>query len=137
MEALLMSHNAVETLLVRLRDWWRARTELGGVDRREVDRIAEELGMTADDLRDLVTRGPDAANLLHERMRVLGLSRADVEHAAHGLMRDLERTCACCNEKGTCDEDLKRRPDDPHWTDYCPNAVSLQSLAHLRKRTVA
>ncbi len=132
-----MFHTAVEALLVRLRDWWQARAELADIDRREVDRIAEELGMTADDLQDLVARGPHAADRLHERLRLLGLSRTDVERAAHGLMRDLERTCACCNEKGTCDKDLKHRPDDSGWTDYCPNAVSLQSLTNLKKGVAA
>jgi len=28
------------------------------------------------------------------------LSKAEVERAAQGVLRDLQRTCACCNEKG-------------------------------------
>ena len=83
--------------------------------------------MTSKDLEDLVARGPDAANLLYERMHALGLSRADVERAAHGLMRDLERTCACCNEKGICEKDLNKQPQDPSWKSYCPNAITLES----------
>jgi len=91
-----------------------------------------ELGMTPEGLEDMVARGPDAANLLYERMRALGISRPDVEHAASGLMRDLERTCACCNEKGVCAKDLTKRPNDPGWKNYCPNAVSLESLMRLK-----
>ena len=30
-------------------------------------------------------------------------------------MRDMERTCACCDEKGVCEKDLAARPDDPAW----------------------
>ena len=69
--------------------------------------------MTADDLRDLAARGPDAAHLLYERMRALGITADDVERTAQGLMRDLERTCACCNDKGTCGRDLANRPGRP------------------------
>ena len=32
--------------------------------------------MSASALKDLAARGPDAANLLYERMRALGLSKA-------------------------------------------------------------
>ncbi len=128
----MSTHAAVDALLARLRDWWRARNELAGIDQSELGRIAGELGMTAEDLEDLVARGPDAANLLYERMRALGISRADVERSAHGLMRDLERTCACCNEKGVCEKDLTKQPNDPGWKNYCPNAVSLEFLTRLK-----
>ena len=128
----MSTHTTVDTLLARLRDWWRARNELASIDQRELGRIAGELGMTTKDLKDLAARGPDAANLLYERMHALGISRADVERAAHDLMRDLERTCACCNEKGICEKDLTKRTNDPGWKDYCPNAITLEFLTRLR-----
>ena len=131
----MSTHAAVEALLSHLRDWWRARNELAGIDPTELGRVAAELGMTPEGLEDLVARGPDAANLLYERMRALGISRSDVGHAANGLMRDLERTCACCNEKGVCEKDLIRQPNDPGWKSYCPNAVSLESLMRLKGRS--
>jgi hypothetical protein len=130
----MSAHTSVETLLGRVRDWWRTSGELGAMDRQELDRIAHDLGMTSDDLRDLAARGPDAAHLLYDRMRALGISRDDVEHAAQGLMRDLERTCSCCTVKGDCERDLADRPQDSTWQGYCPNAVSLESLAKLKGR---
>jgi hypothetical protein len=75
-----------------------------------------------------VEHGPDAAHLLYERMRVLGMSRADVERSANGVMRDLEKTCALCRDKGICEKDLNRQPDDPGWKAYCPNAVTLDDV---------
>ena len=128
----MSTHTAVETLLARVRDWWRAQNELTGINRDELDRISEDLGMTAGALKGLVARGPDAANLLYERMQALGISRADVDSAANGLMRDLQKTCACCNEKGVCEKDLAKHPDDRVWKSYCPNAVTLESLAKLK-----
>jgi hypothetical protein len=132
MEAVMESHGAVETLLTRVRDWWRRRNELGGLDDEELRRVAAELGMSTNTLEDLAKRGPDAAHNLYERMRALGLSKADVEAAAHGVLRDLQRTCACCNEKRVCERDLAERPADPVWRSYCPNAVTLEALAKLK-----
>jgi hypothetical protein len=117
-----------DQFLARWRDWWRARDELGHLDRSEVERIAGEFGMSPRDLEDIATRGPGAADLLYERMKVLGITRADAEHVARGVMRDLERTCSCCNDKGVCEKDLARHPDDPAWKDYCPNAITLESI---------
>jgi hypothetical protein len=85
----MSTHTAVETLLGRVRDWWRAQNELAGINPSELDRVAGELGMSAGALKGLVARGPDAANLLYERMRALGISRNDVDAAANGFMRDL------------------------------------------------
>ena len=127
-----MTSHAVSTLLGRLRDWWRAQDELSLLDSREIGRVAEDLGLSRDALKDLVARGPDAADLLYERMKALGISKADVDHAAHGMLRDLQRTCASCREKGICEKDLAKHPDDPVWKSYCPNAVTLESLTKLK-----
>lgn len=124
---------AAEHFLARLREWWRS-SELAGIDRTELQRMAGEFGMSVRDLEELVARGPHAADLLHERMRALGIARADVEDVARGLMRDLERACACCNEKEECKHDLEQRPDDPAWKDYCPNATSLESVRRTKGR---
>jgi hypothetical protein len=128
----MTSHGALQGLLARLRDWWRRQEDLSLLDSNEVDRIARDLGMSSDTLTKLVARGPDAANLLYERMRALGISRADVNQTASGIMRDLERTCTCCNEKGICEKDLTEHPSDPAWKEYCPNAVTLDALAKLK-----
>jgi hypothetical protein len=128
MEASMLTLTAVEALLTRLRERWRARNELASMDQSERDLLAGEFGMTAKDLEVLVRRGPDAANLVYDRMHALGIARADVERAAHGLMRDLEKTCALCNDKGVCEKDLARQPDDPRWKSYCPNALPLDEV---------
>jgi hypothetical protein len=124
----------IEQWLARWRERWRSRHELDNFDRQELERMAGEFGMTGHDLEGLVARGPQAADLLYERMRALGVARADVERTAHGLMRDLERTCACCTEKGVCEGDLAIRPGDPAWKAYCPNAVPLEAMQKTKGR---
>lgn len=132
-----MTSHALSTLHARLRDWWRTQNELSLLDSKEIGRVAEDLGLSRDALKDLVARGPDAADLLYERMQALGISKADVDHAAHGMLRDLQRTCASCSEKGVCEKDLAKHPDDPVWKSYCPNAVTLESFASLKAHSSA
>jgi hypothetical protein len=135
MEAVMTAQDAVGALLHRLRDWWRGQEELSALGNMEIGRVAAELGISTDTLRGLVADEPDAANLLYERMRALGISKADVDEAAQGVMRDLERTCACCNKEGMCAKDLTERPDDPIWQSYCPNAFTLDALLKLKARS--
>ena len=123
-----------DRFLARWREWWRARDELTTLDRHELERVAGEFGMSALDLEDLAARGPGAADLLYDRMKALGISRADADRIAHGMMRDLERTCSCCNEKAVCEKDLARHPDDPAWKNYCPNAITLESIRSAKGR---
>jgi hypothetical protein len=125
----MSSPTRVETLLGRIRDWWSRQNELSGVDPMELERVAREMGMSARDLENLVARGAEAASQLYERMQALGLSRTESELSAMDVLRDLQRTCACCNEKGRCERDLLERPDNRIWNDYCPNTVTLNTLA--------
>jgi hypothetical protein len=131
----MSAFTAVEAFLTRLRDGWQARSELASLDRSELDRIAGDFGMSANDLETLVERGPDAAHLLYERLNALGIAKEDIESAAFGVMQDLEKTCALCNEKGLCQKDLTSRPGDPGWRSYCPNAITLDSLKRLTCNT--
>ena len=70
MEAAMTVQDAVGVLLHGVRDWWRRQEELSALGNMEVGRVAGELGISTDTLRGLVADGPEAANLLYERMRV-------------------------------------------------------------------
>src|SRR5262245_48886885 len=94
--------NTSGSIISRLREWWRLQGDFSRLDPDELERIAQDCGTTSRELKDLVARGPDAALLLHQRMHALGLTAADVDRLAHGLMRDLQRTCAFCNGKAVC-----------------------------------
>jgi hypothetical protein len=127
--------SAVHRLMARIAEWWR-RDDISGLPADEVDRVAHDLAMAPDMLREIAAKGPGAADLLYERMAALGVYRADVDRIAVGLMRDLERDCACCADKAACAEDLANRPHDPRWTGYCPNAATLQALERTRGRAL-
>jgi hypothetical protein len=113
----------------RLRHWWRETHDLDGLSRDELNRMAGEFGMTGAELEALAAKGPHGADLVYQRMQALGLTREDVERAATGMMRDLEKTCAACRDKGRCIHDLEAHPDDPTWKQYCPNAETFDDIA--------
>jgi hypothetical protein len=123
-------------LLTRLADWWSARSELSAMPPEDVHRIAHDIGIGADDLRALAARGPGAADLLYERMAVMGLSRADVDRLAPGLMRDLETTCSCCCHKEQCGKELAVEPEAPGWMTYCANMTALLSVESAKGRAM-
>lgn len=125
---------AVERLIAHWRAWWQHHNEFRNLSQSELDRVAAEFGLTAHDLEQLSAKGPHAADLLYQRMQALGIARADVERIANGLMRDLEKSCAGCHDKGQCRKDLAAHPDDPVWKDYCPNALSLDALSKMKGR---
>lgn len=115
---------------------WRDRLELSRLPDGELDRVAHELGLSADELTALAAKGPHASDLLYDRMQALGVTRADVDRLGWSLIRDLEKTCSCCGDKGQCKADLTAHPDDPVWKDYCPNAVTLDALRRIKGRGV-
>lgn len=121
-------------LLERLSRWFSGRSELSMLPEDEVERMAQDLGMSASELRGVAAKGPHAADLLRVRMAALGLTPADIDRLAFGLMRDLQRDCACCASKDECREDLSHQPESPGWMAYCANAQVLESACAARGR---
>lgn len=127
-------HEVALRFMNRLRHWWRETHDLDGLPRDELNRMAGEFGMTGLELENLAAKGPHGADLVYDRMRALGLTRADVERVASGMMRDLERTCAQCHDKGRCIRDLDTHPDDPVWRQYCLNAETFDGIVDVKSR---
>ncbi len=100
----------VERLLTRIEAWIRAN-ELAGLTRQELDRLARDVGLTTDDLTRLAEIEPDAARLMYARLASLGFSMDAVEASGLGTRRDMERTCALCDDRALCAHDLVERPE--------------------------
>ena len=119
-------------------DWWhdwRANTarssDLDTCSEVEVDRMARDIGLSANELHRLVHRGSHAADLLLCRMAALDLDPTEVDQVDRVTFLDLERVCTNCDCKGRCKRDLARRPDDAGWQGYCPNVATLKMLDAL------
>lgn len=98
----------------------------------EAEAIARDVGMTMDELRELVGRSPQAARLLYERLARLGIEPADIDSLGFGVMRDLERTCSSCDAKAVCEHDMAERPGDDRWKRYCGNSETIDGILDSR-----
>ena len=115
-------------------DWTKQRSaqlELSCCAEEEINRAARDLGMSAAEFREVVSRGPEAANLLLQRMAILDLDRNEVSQTEPRVFQDLQRVCTFCESRRRCVRDLTRDPSDPVWEDYCPNAATLKALNAL------
>lgn len=129
------SGSAFGSLFAAFGEWVRqrkllrqCRLRLETCDRNEIERMAQDVGLSAGELRQLSERGPDAAKLLFERLHALHLDADALAKNAPSTLRDLERLCSSCISKKRCQLDLMLVPNDPHWRQYCPNVGTLDDV---------
>jgi Family of unknown function (DUF6455) len=111
--------------------FWRkiaAVNELAGCDALEVARVAQDLGISAADLRALASRDKTSADLLTRRLETLRLDPTSVDPA---LMRDLQRCCSNCDSKQLCAHELEDKPRAASWPKYCPNEETIAAIATM------
>jgi len=118
-----------------IRDWMRRRRmirdyrrRLDACDQNEIARIAQDVGLSSSELREMAELGPDAAKLMLERMAVLHLDANALAKREPSTMRDMQRLCSTCASKKRCQLDLMLVPNDPAWRQYCPNADTLDAV---------
>ena len=107
--------------------WTRraASNELANCDAVELARVAQDLGISAADLRVLASRDKTAADLLNRRLETLRLDPTNVDPV---LMRDLQRCCSNCDSKQLCAHELEDKPKGASWPKYCPNEATIAAL---------
>jgi hypothetical protein len=119
------------------RDWRAVRANLASLDRcgaEDTDRIAQDLGITATDLRALAGKWPDSTELLDRRLAALELDRTEIQRQEPQVLSDLRRVCTMCKSGRECRHDLAENPYDPGWREYCPNVVTLDALSADRAK---
>jgi uncharacterized protein YjiS (DUF1127 family) len=121
--------------LSALADWWhelrerRARiAEIESLDPSDLARMAEDVGLSAAELKRLAAEPCYAAELLDRRLDALGLSKDEIRSISPLLLTDLQRSCSHCTDKRRCADDLAEDPQAPGWESYCPNSGTLRSL---------
>jgi hypothetical protein len=113
------------------RNWkgtWRAMVDLDRCGPAEIGRMARDVGVSEADLCVLAGKWPDAGDLLYWRMNEIELDPREITQAEPQVMRDLQRVCTVCGSKRRCEHELAKKPSDPAWQKYCPNATTLSAL---------
>jgi len=118
-------------IVTQFRSWLsrlRQRAELDRFSGAELQILAQDVGLTPSDLRQVTEGNPEAGELLPRRMAALGIDAREVARMLPEVLRDLQRVCASCEKYGRCVRDLDRGTLGAGWLGYCPNADTLRQL---------
>lgn len=113
-----------------------ASRELAQCDPQDVAAIAQDLMISPEELRALANKSPDSARLLYRMLAALGVDADALSKHDPLVMRDLERLCVSCTNKGKCAHELATG-HATHYNEFCPNAYTLDMLVAERKAAAA
>jgi Family of unknown function (DUF6455) len=121
----------VESVIDIFARWLKHRRDIAeacGCGSEEFGRIAHDLNVSPGELDELVRRGAHAADALPQMMAALDIDEKAVSRAQPMVMRDLERVCSQCEQRRTCQQELAGGTAAAHYTEFCPNATTLETL---------
>ena len=128
-------HSSMGSLFGAIADWvtrYRqaigVRRELANCGAEEVAAIARDIGLSAQELEVIASKGPNAAAELPKLLRALGVDPQKLPSDRRTTMRDLQRLCITCGHKAQCRHELAAGTAAKHYHDYCPNAMSIDEL---------
>jgi len=101
--------------------------EFGMCGPDEVMRMAQEIGLTPSQLREL-SKGHGNANLLKSMLVALHVDPKVIADMDPLVMRELKWLCITCSNKKRCEHELAKGTAAEHFREFCPNAVSLDEL---------
>src|SRR5262245_23229966 len=132
----VMNVERVSGFIERLRRNWhrsmnrrRAVNELAACPPSEIRRIASDVGLSGDDLRQLCRSDFGPSELLPRRLEMLGIDPEFVRHAEPTTFRDLARVCSSCRASRRCARDLARGDVQAGMEAYCLNGATIDALA--------
>jgi hypothetical protein len=107
---------------------------LGPCGPEEVRQTARDLGVATTQMRELMNKGPGAADLLQNMLVALHVDPKKLAKANPAVVRDLQRLCITCSNKTLCAHELDVGTAAEHFRDYCPNAFTLDALFAAKGR---
>jgi hypothetical protein len=102
--------------------------ELAVCPPHELNRIAQDVGLSARDLASLACSHHGPSELMPKRLLELGLDPVFVKYARTATYRDMERVCATCKAWRRCTRDLANGDVQVGMDGYCPNAPTIDAL---------
>ena len=119
---------AIADCVNKYRNAFGVQNQLGLCGPDEVMLMAKDLGVTPGQFRELAGKGPDAADQLQKMLVALHVDPKKLAHADPITMRDLQRLCITCSNKKRCEHELANGTAADHFREFCPNAVTLDTL---------
>jgi hypothetical protein len=116
------------------RDRSESRNELAYLSACDLEMLAADCGLSAGQLRDMLKRGPHAADELLQLMKELALDEADLKSIDRGAFNDMKRICAECGRKTICRKSLKKGTAVSDHPAFCNNT---ELLADMKSRSSA
>jgi hypothetical protein len=123
---------AVADWIRRYRDVIKGEKELARVDPDQIAAMARDLGITAVQLRELASKGPESTNALKRLLMALDTDPKRLEQIDPRVAREMLWICCNCGEKSRCKHELSAETAAQHFREYCPNALSLDELFNLK-----
>jgi Family of unknown function (DUF6455) len=120
--------NSIARWVNRYRDILGRTNDLGQCSRDEVMQIAKDLGVSANELREMVKKGPHAADLVQKMLVALNVDPKAIANSNPLIMRDLQRLCINCADKNRCASELEKGTAATQFHEFCPNALTLDTL---------
>jgi hypothetical protein len=129
------TYPVVEAVVKAIADWvTRYRNAIGSKDEfgmcgpDEVMRMAKDIGVTPEQLQEIVRRGPDSAKLLKRMLIALHVDRQTIADIDPLVMREMQWLCVTCTHKNRCEHELAKGTATQTFHEFCPNAVSIDEL---------
>ena len=126
---------AVADWIKRYRDAIKTEKELARVDPDEIAAMARDLGITAVQLRELASKGPESTKLLKRLLIALDTDPKRLEKIDPRIARDMLWLCFNCGAKNRCRHELSAGTAAQTFQEFCPNALAIDEVFDLKGKT--
>jgi hypothetical protein len=99
--------------------------QLASMTRDDLRAFGRDIGMTEAEVREV---SGDHSALMEQMMRARGLDPVSVRRDFGGAVREMEKTCARCQDSGRCFRELEAGTSAARYHVFCPNACAMDNL---------
>jgi len=103
--------------------------QLASMTSADLRTLGRDIGMTEAELREV---SGDHSALMEKMMRARGLDPASTRREFAGAVREMEKTCARCQDSGRCFRELEAGTSAARYHVFCPNARAMDDLLAIR-----
>ena len=126
-----MSNNQRQTWIACIARWWwrvgsrEGRAEPENFRSDEFRRVALDVQVDPKEVRSMVGKWPDSANLAMQWMSALGLNAAEIAESRPAVSIDLERVYTPRIRQGRGEREFTIDAKNSRWEEYYPNVTTL------------